>query len=171
MALYAEVEDVLRVLGGTLDGVQTHFDLQLWDGSYPVTSVTVDTNTFDVPDTVLARIGVQLENADSRIDGYVLQAYQARPTNVPPHLRLATAQLAAYHTLVTDGVRTDYIKSLHEETHSYMKDLAAGKFDLGTEAPRPLHRAPAAVVVTGVGGLAARGRGRGGGSCGGGCFR
>ncbi len=152
MPLYAEVEDVLRVLGGTLDGVQTHFDIQLWDGTYPTTLVTVDTNDFLMPDTVLARIGVQLENADSRIDGYILQAYKARPDPVPAHVRLATAQLAAYHTLTTDGVRTDYIDSLHKETHQYMKDLAAGKLDLGIEAPRPRHRAPAAMVVRGVGG-------------------
>ena len=143
---------MLRVLGGTLDGVQTHFDLQLWDGTYPTTNVTVDGNQFAVPDTILTRIGVQLENADSRMDGYVLQAYKARPDPVPAHLRLGTAQLAAYHTLTTDGVRTDYIDKLHEETRAYMKDLAAGKFDLGIVAPRPRHRAPAAIVVRGVGG-------------------
>ena len=147
---YADQEDVLRVLGGTLDTVQTHFDRRLW-GTHPLTSVTVDDNTFDVPDTILDRIEKQLVFADSRVDGYVLQQYKTRPPSIPPHLTLATAQLAAYHSLPTDGVKTEYIKDLHKETLSYLRDLSNGKLDIGVVAPRPRARAPAAIVVKGVG--------------------
>jgi len=148
MPLYATQEDVLRVLGGTLRTVQSHFARSLWDGGYPVTNVTVDDNDFDVPDTVLTRIDKQLEFADSRVDGYVLHAYKNRPTTVPPHLVSATARLAAYHVLTTDGVKTDYTTQLHKETLAYMKDLAAAKFDLGIETPRPRYRFPGAVITT-----------------------
>ncbi len=88
MALYATQEDVLRVLGGTLRTVQSHFSRSLWDGGVPVTVVTVDTLDFEVPDTVLARIDKQLGFADSRVDGYVLQAYKSRPTTVPQESNL-----------------------------------------------------------------------------------
>ena len=166
MAEYAEREDVLRVLGGTLDIIQTRFDLSLWDGAFPVTEVTVDGNAFDMPDTLLARIDRQVTDANSRVDGYILKAYRARPAPVPEHLRSATARLAAYHTMSTDGVRPDYVREDHKETLAYLKDLASGKFDLGIVSPRPRTRRPAFHVSLGVGGGSGggsnSGRGRGG---------
>lgn len=144
--LYAGRADVLRALGGTATQLERAFGRQLW-GSTPATAVVVDTASIDVPDVLLARIDYQLEAANSRVDGYVLQAYQARPTNVPAHLRDATARLAAYSALMTDGQRTDFVRAELDRAEGFMKQLAAGKVDLGIEAPRPLMRRPAAVFV------------------------
>lgn len=166
---YATQEDVLRILGGTLEGVQEHFPLSLWDGDYPVTEVTVDGNAFDVPDTVLARIDNEIATAQSRLEGYILQAYQSSLTEpVPAHLAQGCARLAAYNVLVDDGVKTDFIKSLRDDTHAYMKDLAAAKFDLGiTDSSRPNYRGPAVMIFKGVGGSSTtKRRRRSGGSCG-----
>jgi phage gp36-like protein len=104
-----------------------------------------------------------LTDANSRVDGYVLKAYKARPTLVPEHLRSATARLAAYHAVSTDGVRPDYVREDHKETLAYLKDLANCKFDLGVVAPRPRMRKPAVHISMGVGGGngGRGGRGRG----------
>lgn len=149
MPAYAEIEDVLRVLGGSEVAVKQHFQIRLWLGA--VTSVTVDAETFDVPDTILARIAKQITAAQSKVDGYILAAYQATPTVVPEHLRQNVAGLAAFHTVVNDGVRTKYIESLHEEAMQYMRALRDGKVDLGIPDPRPPHIAPFAEAVGGLG--------------------
>lgn len=167
MPVYAEREDVLRKLGGTLDTIQARFDRRLWDGSYPLTTISVDDNDIEIPDTILTRIDQELIDANSRVSSAVLAAYQAEPTTVPAHLRASTARIAAYHVLATDGVQTEHIKMLHKETESFLRDLAGGKMDLGITSPRPKHRRPAAMVSRGVGGGSSRrGRGRGRGGCG-----
>jgi phage gp36-like protein len=156
---YATQEDVLRILGGTLDGVKAHFPADLWDGDYALADVTVNGNEFEVPETILSRIDTELANAQSRLEGYILQAYMGKPDEpVPLHLTQSCARLAAYNVLVDDGVKTDFITSLRDDTQSYMKDLAASKFDIAIEGERPNYRAPAAIVVRGVGGGGGRGR-------------
>lgn len=145
MTAYATTIDVLRELGGTLATIQTRFDRRLWNAGEALSSVNVDGAVFDMPDSVTARIDVQLEYANSLVNSYVLQAYQATPTVVPAHLRSATAQLAAYRSVTTDGVRPDYLLQMEKEATRYMRALADGKMDLGTEVGRPLMRKPAAM--------------------------
>lgn len=144
MPTYAQREDVLRVLGGTKETLQRFFGTRLWKAGGPATMVTVDGLEVEVPDSILTRVDAELEHADSRVDAYVLKAYEARPTTVPAHLRSATAKLAALDCITTDGARTKYLEQMANETRSYLKDLAAAKLDLGIEAPRPKMRRPAA---------------------------
>lgn len=165
---YATREDVLRILGGTLEDVQKYFSVALWDGDYPLTEVIVDSNAFDVPDTLLERIDKEIATAQSRLEGYILQAYQAKPTEpVPLHLTQGCARLAAYTILSDDGVKTDWVTNLRADTLRYMKDLSEAKFDLGiTDESRPNYRFPAAMVSRGVGGSSTRSRRRRGRGCG-----
>lgn len=138
---YATVTDVLRVLGGTKDLLQQVFGRLLWSGA--VTSVTVDGNTFDVPDTLLARMADRLEVAESLVNSYVMQAYKSAPTTVPPHLRDATAFEAARRCLTTDGTLPERFRDEAKSHAAYLKSLAAGELDLGlTSAPIPESRRP-----------------------------
>lgn len=151
MADYCTEEDVLRVLGGTLETVQMHFDRQLWDGLFPVTPTSVDGNIFDVPDTILIRIGKQIEFATGRIDNAVFAAYKAQPTSIPSYFVLACAQIAALNSVNDDGVRTDYLRKTDEEVKLFFDRIAKWELDLGIPAPRPDHRTPAVGVILGVG--------------------
>ncbi len=145
---YATVTDVLRVLGGTEDLLKQRFGRLLWNEEK--TEVTVDTATFEVPDLVLARIADRLLTAESLIDAYVLQAYKAKPTVVPPHLRDACAWHAGLKSLHTDGAIPEYFRQATEENRAYLKDLAAGKLDLGLgQDPRPAHKRPAPYFSSG----------------------
>ena len=151
MTEYATRVDVLRELGGTLQTLKSRFGSLLWTGD--VTSVTVDTLDIDVPDAVLARIDVQLENANSLVNTYVLQGYQTTPTTVPAHLRAATAKLAAYSSVTTDGVRPEYLRSMESHVKDYLGKLSKGELDLGlVSATRPLMRRPSAKFFTTAGG-------------------
>lgn len=149
MPAYATTGDVLRVLGGSEVAVRQHFRRQLWNGA--TTSVTVDDETFDVPDTILARIAAQIVAAQSKIDGFILGYYQTTPDVVPDQLRQHTSGMAAYHSVVNDGVRTQYLTSLHEEALMFMRAIRDGKVDLGIPDPRPAHIAPFAESVQGLG--------------------
>lgn len=147
MAFYCDRADVLRALGGTASKLEKSFGRAQWL-STPTTEVEVDGVAIDVPDSVLLRIDYEIGVADSRVDACVLKAYQARPTTVPPHLRAATARLAAYSVLTTDGERSEWIREERKIAEQYMRDLAAGKLDLGIETPRPSMRKPAAMFFT-----------------------
>lgn len=153
MADYCTVEDVLRVLGGTLETVQMSFERRMWDDpiTYPVTSVIVDLNTFDVPDTILARIASNIVDATSRIDAAVFAAYRAQPTNVPGSFKNACAKIAALDSANDDGVRTKYLREQDTEVKVFFDRIARWELDLGIPAPRPDHRTPAVGVVN-VGG-------------------
>jgi phage gp36-like protein len=151
MPAYATREDVLRVLGGTERVAKEYFGRSLWLPPNPLTSVTVDGNTYDVPSTIIARIDDQLEVSDSVINGFILAAYKATPTTVPRHLTRSAAGMTAYHVLVSEGVKTQYVRDLHEEALMFQRALRDGKIDLGIPDPRPAHIAPYAEVRRGLG--------------------
>jgi phage gp36-like protein len=165
VADYCVIEDVLRVLGGTLETVQMHFDRQMWDGAYPVTPTTVDDNTFDMPDTLLIRIGKQIEFATSRIDAAVFAAYKAQPTTIPNYFVLACAQIAALASVNDDGVRTDYLRNTDAEVKVFFDRIAKWELDLGIPAPRPDHRTPGVGIVNVGGGSGSSRRRRTRGGC------
>jgi phage gp36-like protein len=158
MANYCTVEDVLRVLGGTLETVQASFDKRLWEdpATYPVTPVVVDLNTFDVPDTILARIASNIVDATSRIDAAVFAAYKAQPTNIPGSFKNACAKIAAHDSANDDGVRTKYLREQDQEVKIFFDRIAKWELDLGIEAPRPDHRTPAVGIVNVGGGSGSR---------------
>jgi len=145
MTNYCEREDVVRWYGGTEANVRMHFDERLW--LTPLTSFTVDGLTFDVPTTILLRIDSTIETASSLLDTKILQAYLARPTTIPPHLRHAAAKIAARDALADDGVLTDRIRRSVEEVSAYFDDIANKRLDLGIVAPRPANRGPIVQVV------------------------
>lgn len=155
MPNYCEREDVIRWYGGTEDNVRMHFDSQLW--STAVTSFTVDGLSFDIPTTILLRIDATIETASSMLDTKILQAYQALPTTIPPHLRHAAAKIAARDALADDGVLTDRIRRGAEEVAAYFDDIANKRLDLGIVAPRPANRGPIVQVVRIGGTLGNRG--------------
>ncbi len=150
MTEYASTEDVLRELGGTEATLKQRMGRLLWNG--PVTSVTVDEETFDVPDTVLSRISTQLEYANGKVNSSIMRAYQwtPEPGNIPPIVRSATAQFAAYRSVTTDGVRPDYLRQMEADSKQVLADLRRGEIDLGIESPRPHMRKPAAYFSSGV---------------------
>lgn len=154
MSFYCDRADVLRALGGTADQLEKIFGRSLWL-STPSTDVEVDGVDITVPDSVLARIDYQIEASDSRVDAYVLKAYRARPTTVPVHLREATARLAAFSTVSTDGAKAEWMREELKRAERYMRELADGKLDLGIETSEPMMRKPAAYF----------GRARRGGGC------
>jgi len=145
MPNYCEREDVIRWYGGTQANVMMHFDSQLLDG--PLTSFTIDGLTFDLPTTILLRIDATIETASSALDTKILQAYQALPTTIPPHLRHAAAKIAARDALADDGVLTDRIRRGVEEVNAYFDDIANKRLDLGIVAPRPAYRGPRVMVA------------------------
>ena len=139
---YATQTDVLRVLGGTEKLLKERFGLTLWAGA--VTSVTVDEETFNVPDILLARVNDQLVKAESRVDGYVLKQYKRRPTVIPANLTDCVAKIAAYNSTTTDGTRTQYLRDNNDDAMAFLKDMAMGRVDLGlNDDPRPAHKMPA----------------------------
>jgi hypothetical protein len=145
MANYCEREDVIRWYGGTEDNVRMHFDSQLWGGA--LTSFTIDGLTFDIPTTILLRIDAAIETASSLLDTKILQAYKARPTSIPGHLRHAAAKIAARDACADDGVLTDRIRRGVEEVKSYFDDIANRRLDLGIVDPRPPYRVPAPMFL------------------------
>lgn len=155
MPNYCEREDVIRWYGGTQDNVMMHFDSQLLAGD--LTEFEIDGLTFDLPTTILLRIDHTIETASSLLDTKILQAYQALPTTIPPHLRHATAKLAARDALVDDGTLTDRIRRGVEEVHAYFDDIANKRLDLGIVEPRPSYRGPIVKVVQ-IGGSLGRRR-------------
>ena len=146
MTNYCEREHVIRWYGGTEANVRMHFDSQLW--STALTSFSIDGLTFDIPTTILLRIDDAIVTASSMLDTRILQAYQALPTTIPPHLRHAAAKIAARDALVDDGVLTDRIRRAVEETTAYFDAIANKKLDLGIVAPRPPNRGPIVQVVS-----------------------
>jgi phage gp36-like protein len=146
MAFYCDRADVLRALGGTNAQLAAVFGRSLWEAT-PATVVAVDGVNLTVPDQLLSRFDYQIEVSNSRVDASVLKAYQAKPTVVPAHLREATARFAAFAVVNTDGAKTDWLREEMKRAEQYMRDLAAGKIDLGIETPRPLMRKPAAMFV------------------------
>lgn len=157
MANYCEREDVIRWYGGTEDNVRMHFDAQLW--STPLTSFTVVGLTFHIPTTILLRIDEAIADASSELDTRILQAYLARPTEIPRHLRKAAAKLAAYEAVADDGVLTDRLKEGHKQVLEYFDRIARKELDLGIVEPRPANRGPIVKVVS-IGGTLGNGRGR-----------
>jgi phage gp36-like protein len=157
MTNYCEREDVVRWYGGTEDNVRMHFDSQLW--LTPLTSFTVVGLTFDVPTTVLLRIDEAIADASSELDTRILQAYLARPTEIPRHLRKAAAKLAAFDAVADDGVLTDRLKEGHKQVIEYFDRIAKKQLDLGIVAPRPANRGPIVKVVQ-IGGTLGNGNGR-----------
>jgi|SRR5690606_665375 len=145
MPNYCEREDVIRWYGGTEANVRMHFDSRLW--STPLTEFTVDGLTFDIPTTILLRIDSTIETASSLLDTKILQAYQALPTTIPPHLRHAAAKIAARDALADDGTLTDRIRRGVEEVDAYFDDIANKRLDLGIVTPRPAYRGPVVKVV------------------------
>ena len=135
MTNYCEREDVIRWYGGTDANVRMHFDLRLW--STPLTSFLIDGLTFDIPTTILLRIDACIETASSQLDTQILQAYKARPTTIPAHLRHAAAKIAARDALADDGVLSDRIRRGVEEVKAYFDDIANKRLDLGIVEPRP----------------------------------
>lgn len=145
MPNYCEREDVIRWLGGTQANVMMHFDRQLLDT--PLTSVNVLGLTFDLPTNILLRIDEAIADASSELDVRILQAYQARPDEIPRHLLKATAKLAAYEVVADDGVLTDRLREGREQVMAYFDDIANKRLDLGIIAPRPAYRGPVVKVV------------------------
>jgi len=143
---YCAREDVIRWYGGTEANVRMHFDERLWDT--PLTSFTIDGLTFDIPTTLLLRIDATITTASSRLDSAILQAYMARPTDIPAHLRHAAAKIAAHDACADDGVLSDRIRRGAEDAKEYFAMIAAKTLDLGITTPRPNYRAPALQVVT-----------------------
>jgi phage gp36-like protein len=149
MPTYCTTEDVLRELGGVRETIEERFDVRLWSGA--VTSVTVDGLTFDMPDTILARIVKQIDFASSRLNTTILNAYKAEPAIVPAHLTQAAARIAAWGSCPTDGTRPQYLRDAYDDALTYFDKIAKMELDLGIVTPRPRHRAPAAYVARGVG--------------------
>jgi hypothetical protein len=165
MPTYATVEDVLRELGGDRPALEQRFDVRKWEDE-PVTSVTVDGLTFDMPDSLLTRIAVRIDHASSRLDTAILAAYKATPTApYPLHLIRAAAVLAAMTSVTTDGTRPDYIRDMGEDVKAYFGKISKMELDLGIEGPRPRHRTPAVFVARGVGGRQVPGTGYVKGPC------
>lgn len=155
MTSYATREDVIRELGGTADMLKERLGEQLWTA--PMTSVTVDGLTFDVPDHILLRIDTRIVQASSKLNTKILAAYKGEPAApYPPHLAEAAAKIAATQCCTTDGARTDYLREMSKNVDAYFDQIAKMELDLGIEGPRESHRAPAAYVARGVG---RRGRG------------
>jgi len=146
MPNYCEREDVIRWFGGTEANVRMHFGSQLWAG--PVTSFTVVGLTFDIPTTILLRIDEAIADASSELDVRILQAYQALPTEIPRHLKKATAKLAAYEVVADDGVLTERLKQGHDQVIEYFGQIAKKQLDLGIVAPRPAYRGPTVMTVS-----------------------
>jgi hypothetical protein len=132
-----------------------HFDSQLM--STPLTSFDIDGLTFNLPTTILLRIDATIETASSVLDTRILQAYLALPTTIPPHLRHATAKIAARDALADDGVLTDRIRRGVEEVETYFDDIANKRRDLGIVSPRPANRGPI-VKVFSIGNLSTTGK-------------
>ena len=150
---------MLRELGGDRETIEERIGVRKW--SEPVTSVSCDGLTFDMPDSVLVRIDKRIEQASSRLNTEILAAYKGEPDSpYPPHLVQAAAQLAAFQVCVTDGARTDFLREMDKDIKGYFAKISAMQLDLGILGPRPNHRAPAAYVAKGVG------SGQGGGGMG-----
>lgn len=146
MPNYCEREDVIRWFGGTQANVMMHFGSQLM--TTPLTSFSVVGLTFDIPTTILLRIDEAIADASSELDVRILQAYMALPTEIPRHLRKATAKLAAYEVVADDGVLTDRLTKGREQVTAYFDDIANKRLDLGIVAPRPANRGPIVQVVS-----------------------
>jgi phage gp36-like protein len=145
MTNYCEREDVIRWYGGTQANVMMYFDRQLLEED--LTEFEIDGLTFDLPTTILLRIDASIVTASSELDTRILQAYLALPTTIPPHLRHATAKLAARDALTDDGVLTDRIRRGVEEVMVYFDHIANKRLDLGIVSPRPANRGPIVKVV------------------------
>jgi phage gp36-like protein len=146
MTNYCEREDVIRWYGGTQANVMMYFDRQLLEED--LTEFEIDGLTFDLPTTILLRIDASIVTASSELDTRILQAYLALPTTIPPHLRHATAKLAARDALTDDGVLTDRIRRGVEEVMVYFDHIANKRLDLGIVEPRPSPRGPIVKVVS-----------------------
>lgn len=165
MSAYATREAVLAELGGTQPVLEQRFDRRRWVDE-TLTAVTVDDLEFKVPASILTRIDRCIRQASSRLNTAILEAYKAEPTEpYPDHLIQATAQLAAFNAVNTDGARPEYLRQMAEEVDEYFTRIADMKLDLGIVGEtRPDHRVPGVTVVR-IGQRSRRGRYGYGGCC------
>ena len=77
-----------------------------------------------------------IEDAQSDIDSYLQVKYSVPVSPVPNVLRKRTVTLAVYYLMLGRDSVTDDWRHAYDEVISWLKDIVAGKAELGIE-PKP----------------------------------
>lgn len=97
-------------------------------GEEELIQLTDRTAAGEIDDTVLT---AAIDYASAEIDGYVGSRYQALATT-PTMIELVCCNIARYQLYANQP--TDHVRQRYEDGISYLKQVAAGKVGLGSDA-------------------------------------